>query len=270
MKLAAIGSKSVVGDVQQNLFHTKAWVQKLDRQRVDFVLFPELNVSGYTKDVDTLNKVLAEKEIVFRQLLQCSTTTNMAFAFGFPEQENSNYYITHYLLHKGTIIGKHRKTHLSTSEKEVFSEGDAINVFAVGDLKIGIQLCYETHFPEISYMQAAKGANVLAMAFASPNSDSEKKLERFKRFLPARAYDNTCFVVACNLNSETQRKKLIPPLALLINPKGEVLQETTDSACVSDIDLQFVAKIKQSSMGFFNEHKRINLFRDMYPANGDK
>ena len=91
---------------------------------------------------------------MFTKLLNTSKEVACAFAVGFPEKGNSNFYISHYLINNGEIIGIHRKTHLGPTEKEVFKAGDEINVFAVGELNIGIQLCYETHFPELSYAQA--------------------------------------------------------------------------------------------------------------------
>ena len=267
MKLSAVSSKSEIGNVQQNLSITKDWIVKLDEQRADFILFPELNLSGYTKNIEILDNVLAHKEVVFRELLQLTEQVNAAFAVGFPEKVESRYYISHFLFHKGKLIGIHRKTHLGATEKETFSEGDEINIFEVGELKIGLQLCFETHFPEISYAQVKQGANVLAMAFASPREEAVTKLERFKRFLPARAYDNACFVVACNLDSETENLMKIPPVALVLNAKGEVLKETTQNSCASEIGLEQIKKIHQSRMGNFNKSKRANLFQKYYEEN---
>lgn len=272
MKLAAVSSKSIVSNVLQNLSSTINWIERLDQQGVGFILFPELNLSGYTKNIEILNEVLAQKDSVFEELISTSKQTETAFAVGFPEQANGKYYISHFLFHKGQFVGKHRKTHLGPSEKATFSEGNELDVFNIDGIKIGIQLCFETHFPEISFIQAKQGANVLAMAFASPREDAATKLERFKRFLPTRAYDNACFVVACNLqqgyHSNTQKSEMIfPRLSLITNPKGIVLQEAvsekTDVA-ISQIDLGQVKGIKQSRMGWFNKSKRINLFQKYY------
>nr|WP_321487698.1 nitrilase-related carbon-nitrogen hydrolase [uncultured Draconibacterium sp.] len=267
MKLSAVSSKSEIGNVQQNLSITKDWIVKLDKQGADFILFPELNLSGYTKNIEILDNVLAHKEVVFRELLKLAEQVNAAFAVGFPEKVESRYYISHFLFHKGKLIGIHRKTHLGATEKETFNEGDEINIFEVGELKIGLQLCFETHFPEISYAQVKQGANVLAMAFASPREEAVTKLERFKRFLPARAYDNACFVVACNLDSETENLIKIPPVALVLNAKGEVLKETTQNSCISEIGLEQIEKIHQSRMGNFNKSKRASLFQKYYEEN---
>lgn len=267
MRLAAVSSKSILGDVKQNLSTTIEWIEELSRQEIDFILFPELNLSGYTKNIKTINAVLNQKEIVFRELLQLSEQIDSAFAVGFPEKSEEKYYISHFLFHKGKLLGKHRKTHLGSTEKDTFTEGNEINVFEADKLKIGIQLCYETHFPEISYIQAKQGANILAMAYASPKENSDTKLERFKRFLPARAYDNSCFIMACNMDGVTENKTAIPPLALIINPKGEILTQTKQECSIVATDLKQTDKIHQSRMAYFNKWKRVKLFQEYYSKN---
>lgn len=267
MKLAAVSSKSQIGNVQQNLSTTKKWIEKLNQQGADFILFPELNLSGYTNYSAILNEVVKQKEVVFQELVIVSHQSKSAFAVGFPELEDGKYYISHFLFHQGKHIGTHRKTHLGPTEKETFTEGNEIEVFEVANLKIGMQLCFETHFPEISYAQAKQGANVLALAFASPREDAETKLERFKRFLPARAYDNACFVVACNLQQELEYSANFPGLSLIINPKGIVLQESISEDIdykLSEVDVDQAEQVKQSRMGYFNKSKRENIFREFY------
>jgi len=267
MRLAAVGSRSVIGDVRNNLRTTMSWIEELSDRGADLILFPEMNVSGYTRDVDVINGLLEEKDSVFRELEDVSRGNDPAFAVGFPEREGGCVYISHHLFHGGKVVGVHRKTHLGPTEREVFSEGERIDVFRVGEMRIGLQLCFETHFPEISYIQARQGANVLAMGFASPKEDAGTKLERFKRHLTARAYDNSCFVIACNQESVNERGTAFPGLSLAIDPKGMVLGEDAHPGrehVLAECDLERIASIKRSSMAWFNRHKRDDLLRRYY------
>lgn len=278
MQLAAVSSTSVIGDVQKNLHTTVMWIEKLHTKGVDFALFPELNLSGYTKNIEILNHVHADKESTFKTLIALSKRVKTAFAVGFPEKNKEQFFISHFLFSQGKLVGTHRKTHLGSTEKEVFSEGDELDVFTIGELKIGMQLCYETHFPEVSYAQVKQGANILAMAFASPRETAKGKLERFKRFLPTRAYDNACFVMACNQNlnedcgqgiREDQQKSAGNSLglSLIIDPKGNVLQEaiSEEEEFVScPCDLADIERIKGSKMAWFNPNKREEIIRKYY------
>nr|WP_321357618.1 nitrilase-related carbon-nitrogen hydrolase [uncultured Draconibacterium sp.] len=267
MKVAAVSSESIIGNVLYNLQTTVLWVERLNEQGVDFILFPELNLSGYTKESEKIEEALSQKDFIFQELQKLSKRLKTAFAIGFPEYENGKYYISHFLFSKGKLIGKHRKTHLGPTEKNIYSEGNQINVFEIGNIKMGVQLCYESHFPEISFIQAKLGANLLTVAFASPNEDSATKLGRFKRFLPARAYDNNCFLMACNQNSRKKNTPVFPKFCMITDPKGNVLQETylPETDCIiADIDLEKIERIKSSKMGWFNKYKREKLFKEYY------
>ncbi len=267
MNLASVSTKNLIGDVEKNLADTTFWIRKLDKLDADFILFPELNLSGYTKNSELINAVLSKKDPVFQELEYISKQVKTAFAVGYPEFNEGKYYISHYLFFEGKLIGKHRKTHLGPTEKTIYSEGNEINVFEVGKLKIGMQLCFETHFPEISYAQAKQGANVLAMAFASPKETAATKLERFKRYLPARAYDNNCFVVACNPNGVNENNTDFPGLALIFDSKGNVVAEEVleeKEYVLANIDLEQIQHARHSKMAWFNKYKREGLFKKYY------
>jgi predicted amidohydrolase len=137
----------------------------------------------------------------------------------------------------------------------------------VNGLTIGMQLCFETHFPEISYAQAKQGANLLAVGFASPKETDAEKLERFKRYLCARAYDNACYVLACNLSGTTSSGAKLSGLAMIIDPKGKVLAEETrigNGYCIANVDNEALEHIYQSKMAWFNRFKRNDILRQFY------
>lgn len=262
MRVAAVPFHSKLGAMEDNLQRTIARLEQLAEKGVEFVLFPEMNLSGYTKDIELINRLQHNKTKLLQVLCSISEKLNMGFAVGFPERVEESIFIAHFVFFKGELVGVHRKTHLGPTEKEVFSEGSHIEVFDLEGLKVGIQLCFETHFPEIAYAQAQQGAHLLAMAFASPRESSEEKLERIQRFLPARAYDNACNVITCNISQEGNL--VFPPLAMSIDAKGKVLQTSTEEYIIEDFDINEIDKIKNSRMGLFNQSKRTAVFKKYY------
>jgi N-carbamoylputrescine amidase len=267
MKIAAAYHHTEPGNISLNLRKTLDLLSQLEHERTDFVLFPELNLSGYLTSEKEIKEILKRKEEVFSPLKEFSRHSKTAFACGFPEERGGNFYITHFIFEKGEITGIHRKTHLGPNEKDVFCEGDKLPVFKVNKLTIGMQLCFETHFPEISYAQARQGANLLSLGFASPNESSTEKKERFKRFLCARAYDNACYVLACNLSGLTSRGAMLPGVALIIDPKGKVLAEETkhgNGYCIASYEKKRIDQIYQSKMAWFNRFKRNDILRQFY------
>ncbi len=70
---------------------------------------------------------------------------------------------------------------------------------------MGIQLCYDAHFPELSTRMAVNGADIIFMPHASPRGTPSQKLTSWLRHLTARAFDNGVFIVACNQNGDNQK-----------------------------------------------------------------
>lgn len=267
MKIAAAYNDSLAGDVKYNLEKTSKIVKHLSDEMVNFILFPELNISGYINDEKQLQNCINKTQYILEQLRELSLKNSAAFAVGLPTFEAGNYFISQYLFQGGNIQGIHHKTHLGPTEQPLYTSANSIDTFQTGNINIGLQLCFESHFPEISYVQASKGANVLAVAFASPRETSKQKMERFKRFLCARAYDNGCYLLACNLSGETSKGTQLNGLSMIIDPKGNVLTESIVSKtgyCIADVDEKKIESIHKSRMGWFNKYKRIEILKQYY------
>ena len=76
------------------------------------------------------------------------------------------------------LEGIYRKTHLSPPEKENYQEGGDIDVFSIDNITIGVQLCYEAHFTEISTLMALKGAEIIFSPHASPRGCVSRRSPR--------------------------------------------------------------------------------------------
>ncbi|MBW1863051.1 MAG: hypothetical protein JRJ02_11855 [Deltaproteobacteria bacterium] len=106
-------------------------------------------------------------------------------------------YISQVVASPDGLLGLYRKTHLSPREKESYQAGQSIDTFCYEDAIFGVQLCYESHFPEISTVMALKGAQIIFMPHASPRKTPEEKIESWLRHLPSRAFDK--WIVCCGL-----------------------------------------------------------------------
>lgn len=267
MKVAAVHSSSRLGDWAFNINETHLWLKEMDNQKVEFTLFPELNLSGYTTSPEEVKNLIIDSELALERMSQISSQVNTAFSVGCCEKEGERIYISQYLFYDGKLIGKHRKTHLGSNEALVYSGSETLEVFSLQNVKAGIQLCFETHFPELSYRQASLGAEILLFSFASPREDPQEKFSRFKRFLPARAYDNACFVIVSNAAGSSSVGKPMSGLSIIINPKGEILShsfENESGYCMAECDMSLVDRIKKSRMGWFNKYKNKQWIQNFY------
>ncbi len=267
MKIAAAYITSCINNISNNIEATKNMVLELEKQAVDFVLFPELSISGYIKSAENLNYFYKQQEKIITELKTLSNRVRCAFSVGFPQLVNGKNYIAQAIFYQGNIITTHLKTHLGPTEQNTYQSGNKLEVISLKNQKIGTQICFESHFPEIAFAQAQKGATILAVPFASPHETVQEKTERFKKYLCSRAYDNSVYVISCNLAGFNENNNPLSGLALIINPKGDTIATATTpngGYCIAEIDEQLQEHIYGSKMAHFNQHRRIDFMQKIY------
>lgn len=88
------------------------------------------------------------------------------------------------------------KVHLGKNEEIVYIPGEVIDVTNYLDFTCGIQVCIDTHIPEMSIMQKLKGGEIILAPFNTSYGE-EKRLSNWQKYLPARAYEyNICILCA--------------------------------------------------------------------------
>jgi N-carbamoylputrescine amidase len=164
-------------------------------------------------------------------------------------------------------MGKYCKLHLSRGERKFFEGGNRIPTFRLGRTTFGVQLCYDAHFPELSTLLALKGAEVLFVPHASPPPESpDQKRGRWLRYLAARAYDNSVYLVACNQTGDGGAGIKFTGVALVLDPRGEVLGETSgeeERMLIADLKADALAKVRKARVGFFLANRRPELYEGL-------
>ncbi len=257
--------QSGFGDVEPNLQKMEHFIRQAARSKVDVVCFPELCISGYA--------LREEIHAVAEPVPGASTweVKRMASEYGITvlaglmeRTEDDTVAITQVMVSPSGDLNRYRKIHLSRGEQAFFSAGSEVAVFEASGIQYGVQLCYDAHFPELSTLQALGGAEVLFMPHASPPPESaEEKRDRWLRYLSARAYDNSVFVVACNQTGDSGAGIRFAGVALVLDPRGEVIAETSgyeESMLVSELSADRFLATRSARMGFFLEHRRPEVY----------
>jgi predicted amidohydrolase len=173
-------------------------------------------------------------------------------------------YNTQIVATPGGLAGKFRKLHVNQDEISFFSYGSELAVFSIPKANFGIEICYDSHFPELSTSLALMGGEVLFFPHASGNGTGfdpqewerrEEKRERWLRYLPARAYDNSVFVVICNQVGENGGGNSFPGICLILDPKGRIVAETK----TSDEEM-ILADLKAADLVHVRKHMRSHFF----------
>jgi N-carbamoylputrescine amidase len=183
---------------------------------------------------------------------------------GMAEKDKSGrIYASHLVVTPQDISGIYRKVHIAPPELGIFAAGNAVPLFETAGVKLGIQLCYDVHFPELATRMALKGADIIFIPHASPRGTPSDKLNSWLRHLTARAFDNGVFIVACNQNGDNQTGLQFPGVVVVIDPSGEIIKKDIkgkDGIVVADLRAETLEAVRGHRMRYFLPNRRPDLY----------
>jgi len=263
LRIGVVAMNSLSGRKHRNLERMEAFIRRGAEQKVQWICFPELSISGYSLEAEAL----ADGEPIPGP--STDTVHHWAKAYGMliltgliEKGRPGEFFISHVALSPSGWMGVYRKTHLGPAEMGRFQSGKEIPVFEEEGVRFGIQLCYDGHFPEVSRIQALQGAEVIFIPHASPRETTAAKQQRWFRYLASRAYDNGVFVVACNQAGENG-KLVFSGGAMVFSPRGEVMAQSNaegEDWVVAHLKGKDLRDVRESPHGYFLPHRRPELY----------
>jgi N-carbamoylputrescine amidase len=264
IRIAAVVCRAPVGDIEGNLAQTRHWTRLAKAAGADLVCFPELNLTGYCNQAEMAAIALPHPGPETAALSHLARETQTIILAGLAERNPQGLpFASHFVFRPTGEIEVYRKLHLAPNERQFFSAGDTVPIFHAPQAIFGIQLCYDGHFPELATAMTAKGAQILFLPHASPRGDAQTKHQSWLRHLPARAYDNGVFVVACNQWGANGKGLIFPGNAVVFDPAGnQVASRLTDEEGLLVVDLKAAAweSVRSHPMRHFFPNRRPELY----------
>jgi predicted amidohydrolase len=265
IRIAAVVCRCPVGEVMHNLERTRYWIHRAGREKVSLVCFPEMNLTGYSNRDEIADHAIGVPSPTIDTLLRQAREQKIALMVGFAEKSaDGRLYASHMVITPEGRTGIYRKLHLAPPETDRFSPGERVPIFVWSGVRFGIQLCYDAHFPELSTCMAQAGADVIFIPHASPRGQAADKHQSWMRHLPARAFDNGVFVVACNQCGDNQMGLAFPGNAVVFSPSGEILETRLSGRSgmlVADLTADQLGRVRNHRMRYFLPHRRADLYR---------
>ena len=256
----ALCQMNVVDNKEENIKKAIQMIKESKKQGADLAVLPEMFNCPYEN----------EKFIEYAEELNGSQTlekiANIAkeenihvLAGSIPELENDgndiqSIYNTAALFdNHGKFLGKHRKMHLfdiDVKGKIYFKESDTLsagNEFTVIETElttIGIGICYDVRFVELSRIMALNGAQILIFPGAFNLTTGPAHWEILFK---SRALDNQVYTigVAPALDMEANYNSFGHSIA--VNPWGEIIEELDyeEGLKIVEIDLDEIKRIRE-------------------------
>ncbi|SHF06985.1 omega-amidase [Desulforamulus putei DSM 12395] len=171
-----------------------------------------------------------------------------------PEREAENLYNTSFVFGPdGNLLARHRKIHLfdidipggiTFKESATLSAGDTVTVFDTPFCRVGVAICYDIRFPELSRTMALMGIHLLVLPAAFNMTTGPAHWELTMR---ARALDNQIYVAAVSPARDEKADYVAYGHSMVTTPWGDVLVQADEKPAVltADIDLQYLCRIRQ-------------------------
>ena len=242
MKVGIIQIHSIPEAVDDNLKRGLTFFSEAVEKGADIIAFPELWSCGYYLETEGFKKAVEKNEEILNKFKELSRIHKVMTLLPLPILEEDKLYIGEYLIESnGEVIATYRKSNLWGREQNYFTPGEKdYEVIETSLGKMGVLICYDIEFPEPARILALKGAEII---FA-PAVWSIPAENRWNIQLPARALDNTLFMVGINTVEEGAcvQSKVVSPL-------GEVLAEASpdkEEVVVCDIDLSYIEEVRKN------------------------
>ena len=222
----------------------------------DFALFPEFFNAPLMAPFNHLSEAKAIRELAtFTNLLkdkfrQMAMEYNINIITGsMPEiREDGKLYNIGFLCHRGGNVDKYEKIHITPSEKQAWgmTGGNQIKVFDTDCGKIGILICYDSEFPELSRLLADQGMQILFVPFLT---DTQNGYMRVRLCAQARAVENECYVAIAgcvgnlpkvnNMDISFAQAAVFTPSDFQFPTNGIKAEATpnTEMTLIADVDL---------------------------------
>jgi predicted amidohydrolase len=248
---------------EENISRVEQFFKKASKNNCDIICFPEIFLTGPLSKRNYNQKIPIESKKLFSNL---SKKYGIHSVMGsIIEKINKNFYNVSYLFDdKGKIVGNYKKNHLvQKSEAKYLTAGNEVSVFKTKISNIGIQICRDLLYPEITRKLMLKNADIIfCPSFWSEKSSAYDWIynnKYFKNKMPnevsmlvsARAIESeTIFVyanAAGNFNANGINDTLLgkTQIALPFYGTTNILTHNKESILIKEIDLSIIKDAKK-------------------------
>ena len=245
----------------------------------DFALFPEFFNAPLMAKYNDLSEPNAIRELakyteqIANHMSELAISYNINILTGsMPEVRDNRLYNVGYLCRRDGSREKYEKIHVTPDEARVWGMqgGDVLKTFDTDCGKIGVLICYDVEFPELSRLLADDGMDILFVPFLT---DTQNGYSRVSHCAQARAIENECYVAIAgcvgNLpkvhNMDIQyAQAMVYTLCDFAFPTNGIKAEATPNTemiLIADVDLDLLSELNQFGSVRNLQDRRKDIYR---------
>lgn len=237
---------------ETNLAKILNYISTAAKNNAKLIAFPEFMML-YTTSLQTSAQLASQAETIrgdfvsaIRQSAKKHAISIVGTFYEKSTKKNRVYDSAFLISQSGTILETYKKIHLYDAlgfrESNKMAPGSKISKPAKSSIgKIGMQICYDLRFPEMSRTLAQAGSEILAAPSAWVKGPSKE--EHWLAINKTRAIENGCYVI-----SPDQVGNIYCGRSLIVDPYGKVLldMKKRQGLGYADIDTKLVHKTRKA------------------------
>lgn len=259
MKLGFLQMRCKFGEVKANVKKASILLNKVSDATI---VLPELFNTGYLfKNKAELGK-LAEKVnggFTTTEMKKVAKKNNLHLVFGMAEKAGRKIYNSAVFISPKGKIETYQKIHLFDREKLFFDAGRVLKTVSNGEARLGMMVCFDWIFPEVSRVLTLKGAQILA-------HPANLVLPWGQEGMKIRSIENGVFSVTANRIGTEKRGTMSLAFtggSQILSPRGEVIVSAGDrseSLKVKNIELSEADDKNITSSNHLLKDRRASLY----------
>lgn len=255
------------------------FIDSVSGYRSDFALFPEffnaplMAGNNQMTPAESIRDLAQYTPLIVQRFSELAIAYNINIITGsMPEIRNELLYNVGYLCKRDGSTERYEKLHVTPDERKVWGMqgGHEFKTFDTDCGKIGILICYDSEFPELSRILADEGMNILFVPFLT---DTQNGYSRIRHCAQARAIENECYVAIAgsvgnlpkvhNMDIQFAQSVVFTPCDFAFPTNGVKAETTsnTEMILIADVDLGLLNELNQvGSVNNLND-RRKDLYR---------
>ncbi len=266
-------------NLEEVMQQAEFFIDAVSGYRCDFALFPEffnaplMAENNHLSEPEAIRELAAHTQQIVTHFSELAITYNINIITGsMPELVDNQLYNVGYLCRRDGTSERYEKLHVTPDETRVWGMqgGKQIKSFDTDCGTIGILICYDAEFPELSRLLADEGMDILFVPFLT---DTQNGYSRVRNCSMARAIENECYVAIAgcvgnlpkvhNMDIQYAQSMVFTPCDFAFPANGIKAEATpnTEMILIADVDIGLLRELNQFGSVRNLKDRRKDLFR---------
>ncbi len=239
------------------------FVDAVSGYRSDFALFPEffnaplMAENNHLQESEAIRELAKHTAVLVKKFAELAISYNINIITGsMPEVIDGKLYNAGYLCKRDGSIERFEKLHVTPDEDRVWGlqGGTEVRSFDTDCGKIGVLICYDIEFPEVSRLLSDEGVDILFVPFLT---DTQNGYTRVRSCARARAIENECYVAIAgsvgnlpkvhNMDIQYAQSMVFTPCDFPFPANGIKAEATpnTEMILIADVDIDLLRELHE-------------------------